>query len=129
VAWPTDPQGYQLGFSGLKLPSRDLAKFGYLYLNGGRWDSTQVIPAGYVAASTRPHSTPPPNGNGESYGYQWWVTSQAGHPSFLAVGHGGQLIQVIPDLDLVVVITSDANQNRMDAGELVGQSIIPAVTD
>jgi CubicO group peptidase (beta-lactamase class C family) len=56
------------------------------------------------------------------------VTSQAGHPSFLALGHGGQLIQVIPDLDLVVVITSDANQNRNDAGELVGQAIIPAVT-
>jgi CubicO group peptidase (beta-lactamase class C family) len=128
VAWPTDPQGYHLGFGGLKLPSRDLAKFGYLYLNGGRWETTQVIPAGYVAASTRPHSTPPADFPATSYGYQWWVTGQAGHPSFLAVGHGGQLIQVIPDLDLVVVITSDANQNRNDAGELVGQAIIPAVT-
>jgi CubicO group peptidase (beta-lactamase class C family) len=129
VAWPTDPQGYQLGFSGLKLPSRDLAKVGYLYLNGGRWGTTQVIPAGYVAASTRPHSTPPPDGPGESYGYQWWVTSQAGHPSFLAHGHGGQLIQVVPDLDLVVVITSDPASPRGDARLLVGQAIIPAVTD
>ncbi len=115
VAWPTDPQGYQLGFSGLKLPSRDLAKIGYLYLNGGRWGTTQVVPAGYVAASTRPHSTPPPNGPAEGYGYQWWVTSQAGHASFLAVGFGGQRIRVVPDLDLVVVITSAANQNRSDA--------------
>jgi CubicO group peptidase (beta-lactamase class C family) len=130
VAWPTDPQGYQLGFSGLKLPSRDLAKLGYLYLNGGRWDGRQVIPAGYVAASTRPHSTPPPDSiGGESYGYQWWMTNQARHPSFRAVGYGGQLIEVVPDLDLVVVITSDANQNRNDARLLVGQSIIPAVTD
>jgi CubicO group peptidase (beta-lactamase class C family) len=129
VAWPTDPQGYQLGFSGLKLPSRDLAKVGYLYLNGGRWGTTQVLPAGYVAASTRRHSTPPPDGPGESYGYQWWVTSQAGHLSFRAVGSGGQLIQVVPDLDLVVVITSDATQHRNDAGALVGQAIIPAVTD
>ena len=129
VAWPTDPQRYHMGYSGLKLPSRDLAKLGYLYLNGGRWDTTQVIPAGYVAASTRPHSTPPPDGPGESYGYQWWVTSQAGHPSFRAVGYGGQLIEVVPDLDLVVVITSDANQNRNDARELVGQAIIPAVID
>jgi CubicO group peptidase (beta-lactamase class C family) len=129
VAWPTDPQGYQLGFSGLKLPSRDLAKFGYLYLNGGRWDTTQVIPAGYVAASTRPRSTPPPDSiGGESYGYQWWVTNQARHPSFRAVGYGGQLIEVVPDLDLVVVITSDANRNRNDAGALIGQAIIPAVT-
>jgi CubicO group peptidase (beta-lactamase class C family) len=129
VAWPTDPQGYHLGFSGLKLPSRDLAKFGYLYLNGGRWDATQVIPAGYVAASTRPHSSPTPDGPGESYGYQWWVSSHGGHPSFRAVGYGGQLIEVVPDLDLVAVITSDASQHRNDAGELVGQAIIPAVTD
>jgi CubicO group peptidase (beta-lactamase class C family) len=128
VAWPTDPQGYQLGFSGLKLPGRELAKLGFLYLNGGRWDGRQVIPAGYVAASTRPHSTPPPDGPGESYGYQWWVTSQGGHPSFLAHGMGGQLVQVVPDLDLVVVITSDASQNRGDARLLVGQAIIPAVT-
>jgi CubicO group peptidase (beta-lactamase class C family) len=33
VAWPTDPQGYHTGFGGLKLPARDLAKLGYLYLN------------------------------------------------------------------------------------------------
>jgi hypothetical protein len=46
----------------------------------------------------------------------------------VAVGYGGQLIRVVPDLDLVVVITSDANQNRNDARALVGQSIIPAVT-
>jgi hypothetical protein len=57
------------------------------------------------------------------------VTSQAGHPSFRAVGYGGQLIEVVPDLDLVVVITSDATLNRNDARELVGQAIIPAVTD
>jgi CubicO group peptidase (beta-lactamase class C family) len=60
VAWPTDPQGYQLGFSGLKLPSRELAKFGFLYLNGGRWDGRQVIPADFVAASTRPTAPRPP---------------------------------------------------------------------
>ena len=49
-------------------------------------------------------------------------------PSFLAVGYGGQLIQGVPDLDLVVVITSDANRNRNDARALVDQAIIPAVT-
>jgi CubicO group peptidase (beta-lactamase class C family) len=56
------------------------------------------------------------------------VTSQAGHPSFLAHGRDGQLIQVVPDLDLVVVITSNATQNRNPARSLVGQAIIPAVT-
>ena len=64
-----------------------------------------------------------------SYGYQWWVTSGHGHPSFVAVGYGGQFIQVIPGLDLVVVITSDAENRRDDALNLVGEAIIPAITD
>jgi CubicO group peptidase (beta-lactamase class C family) len=126
VAWPRDPQGYHLGDSLLRLPARDLAKLGYLYLNGGRWDGTQVVPADYVAASTRPQSDPP-RGPGR-YGYHWWVTNETGHDSFRAMGFGGQLIQVIPDLDLVVVITSDYTQERYDAANLVGTVIVPAVT-
>jgi CubicO group peptidase (beta-lactamase class C family) len=56
------------------------------------------------------------------------VISEHGHPSFLAVGYGGQFVQVIPDLDLVVVITSDAENVRDDAQQLVGEAIILAVT-
>jgi CubicO group peptidase (beta-lactamase class C family) len=128
VAWNTDPQGYQTGWSGLKLPARDLAKLGYLYLNGGRWDGVQVVPAGYVRASTQRQSQPPPSAGLHGYGYQWWVTSEQGHPSFLAMGFGGQFVQVVPDLDLVVVITSDAANQRGDAQQLVGEAIIPAAT-
>jgi CubicO group peptidase (beta-lactamase class C family) len=126
VAWPRDPQGYHLGDSLLRLPARDLAKLGYLYLNGGRWDGTQVVPADYVAASTQPQSDPTV-GPGD-YGYHWWVTNETGHASFRAMGFGGQLIQVIPDLDLVVVITSDYTQERHDAANLVGGVIVPATT-
>jgi CubicO group peptidase (beta-lactamase class C family) len=128
VAWPTDPQGYHTGFGGLKLPARDLAKLGYLYLNGGRWDGAQVVPAGYVRASTQAQSHPPPGAGIDGYGYQWWVTSEHSHPGFLAMGFGGQFVQVIPDLDLVVVITSDAANQRGDAQQLVGEAIIPAST-
>jgi CubicO group peptidase (beta-lactamase class C family) len=125
VAWPRDPQGYHFGFGETKLPARDLAKLGYLYLNGGRWDTTQLVPAGYVRASTQAHSKPfGPVG----YGYQWWTTSVDLHDSFYASGFGGQRIQVVPDLDLVVVITADAAQERFDAEYLVGQTIVPAVT-
>jgi CubicO group peptidase (beta-lactamase class C family) len=128
VAWPTDPQGYQTGFGGLKLPARDLAKLGYLYLNGGRWDGAQLIPAGYVRASTQAQSHPPPGLGSDGYGYQWWVASEHGHPSFVAHGFGGQVVQVVPDLDLVVVITTDAERQRDDAQNLVGETIIPAVS-
>jgi CubicO group peptidase (beta-lactamase class C family) len=57
------------------------------------------------------------------------VTHENGHPSFVAVGLGGQFIQVVPDLDLVVVITSDAANRRGDAQNLVGEVIIPAIVD
>jgi CubicO group peptidase (beta-lactamase class C family) len=126
VAWPRDPQGYHFGGGYLKLPARELAKLGYLYLNGGRWDGTQVVPADYVAASTRPQSGP--SGGAASYGYQWWVTNETGHHSFRAEGFGGQLIQVIPDLDLVVVITSEAYQGPQNPADLVGAVIVSAVT-
>ena len=127
VAWPTDPQGYQAGFAWLKLPARDLAKFGYLYLNGGRWDRTQVVPADYVAASTRPHTKLPSSVPGDGYGYQWWTISVDAHPSFVAVGAGGQFIQVIPDLDLVVVITTDTGQDRSDPQFLIEGTIVLAI--
>jgi CubicO group peptidase (beta-lactamase class C family) len=127
VAWPTDPQGYHLGFAWLKLPARDLAKFGYLYLNGGRWDRTQVVPAGYMRASVQPHSKPPSSGPEDGYGYQWWTTSVDAHPSFFAAGAGGQFIQVIPELDLVVVITSDADQERSYPQFLIEGTIVSAI--
>jgi CubicO group peptidase (beta-lactamase class C family) len=126
VAWPRDPQGYHFGFGETKLPARDLAKFGYLYLNGGRWDTIQVVPADYVRASTQPHRQV--GGPRVGYGYQWWTTSINLHTAFEARGIGGQRIVVVPDLDLVAVITCDPQQQREDAEELVGQTIIPAVT-
>ena len=125
AAWPKDPQGYHLGDGFLKLPARDLAKLGYLYLNGGRWASTQVVPADYVRASTQPQSDP---GAGDHYGYQWWLNDDHGYDTFRAQGYGGQLIYVLPKLDLVVVITSDPNQERNDAGNLVWTTIVPAAT-
>ena len=53
----------------------------------------------------------------------------ASHRSFFAAGFAGQLIQVIPDLDLVVVLTSNIDQERYDAPNLVGEAIVPAITD
>jgi CubicO group peptidase (beta-lactamase class C family) len=128
VAWPRDPQGYHFGFGETKLPARDLAKFGYLYLNGGRWETTQVVPADYVRASTQPHTDVPWLGAGGGYGYQWWTRRAGQHASFVAAGFGGQRILVVPDLDLVVVLTTDAQQQLQNAEDLVDQTITPAVT-
>jgi CubicO group peptidase (beta-lactamase class C family) len=134
-AWPTDPQGYHLGYGFLKLTARDLAKLGYLYLKGGSWDGRQVVPAAYLRASTqRQVSTGGTFGPFTGYGYQWWTTTEQGHRAFAAVGLGGQLIEVVPDLDLVVVMTSEvstAEEVRAggDSQRLVGNVVVPAVRD
>ena len=94
IAWPVDPQGYHYGAALLRLPTRDLAKFGYLYLNGGQWDGKQVIPADYVAAATSPAGRSPNLSMG--YGWHWWVAVEDGHRTFTALGYGGQFIYVVP---------------------------------
>jgi CubicO group peptidase (beta-lactamase class C family) len=135
-AWPTDPQGYHLGYGFLKLTAGDLAKFGYLYLKGGSWEGRQVVPAAYVRAATQPQvPTGGTFGPFTGYGYQWWTTTEGGHPAFAAIGLGGQLIEVIPDLDLVVVMTSaepsTAEEVRAggDSQRMVGNLVVPAVRD
>jgi CubicO group peptidase (beta-lactamase class C family) len=101
VSWTTDPQGIAMGGSGLSLTPPDMAKLGYLYLKGGQWDGQQIVPAGWVAASTRAHIAAAPITDG--YGYQWWVASSG---YYTAAGYGGQHIFVQPELNMVVVFTS-----------------------
>jgi CubicO group peptidase (beta-lactamase class C family) len=126
VAWPKDPQGYNLGFDSLRLPARDLAKLGYLYLNGGRWDGRQVVPADYVRTTTAQEGRSPNIDQG--YSQHWWVEIWNGHRTFRAEGYGGQFLHVVPDLDLVTVITGDPEKNRRGAKVLIDQDILPAVT-
>ena len=125
IAWPRDPQGYHWGDGGLKLPARDLAKLGYLYLNGGRRDGKQMVPAEYVRTTAQEGGSPNID---QGYGQHWWVEIWNGHRTFRVQGYGGQLIHVVPDLDLVTVITSDAEMNRNDAKVLTDQDVLPAVT-
>ncbi|WP_250031437.1 serine hydrolase domain-containing protein [Paractinoplanes maris] len=124
VAWPVDPQGVHYGAAFLRLPSRELAKIGYLYLHGGRWDDRQIVPADWVTASTSRTGLPPDVESG--YGLHWWFETIDGARAFSAVGYGGQYIYVVPALDLVVVLT-----NNPDAGpgpeSLLTGTIVPAV--
>jgi CubicO group peptidase (beta-lactamase class C family) len=126
VAWPVDPQGYHYGAALLRLPSRALAKIGYLYLNGGRWDDNQLIPADYVAASTSPAGSSPNLSMG--YAWLWWVGTEGDQRTFFARGYGGQFIYVIPNLDLVAVITSEPEAQGLDPKTLITQTVLRAVT-
>ncbi len=105
-SWHQDPQGNETASFGLFLTARDMAKFGYLYLNRGRWENRQLLSEEWVKASTRDHQT---NIYGRySYGYQWYLTFVDEEPAFLASGYGGQIIGVVPSLDLVVVLKYEA---------------------
>ncbi len=98
-------------FGGLKLRPRDMAKFGYLYLNGGRWNDVQVLPEEWVAQSFVPRSVA---WQDSRYGYQWWIhTDQVSGQEidwFEARGYGDQLLALFPTLDMLVVITC-GNEN------------------
>ena len=126
VAWPVDPQGYHYGGANLRLPSRDLAKIGYLYLNGGRWDGHQLIPADYVTASTSAAGSSPNVSIG--YGWLWYVDTEGEHRTFSARGYGGQFIYVVPHLDLVAVATSEPEAQGPDPMSLITETILRAVT-
>jgi CubicO group peptidase (beta-lactamase class C family) len=98
-----------------RISARDLARFGHLYLNKGRWRGTQVIPASWVEASVRSYSAVTGNQSSPAtrtgYGYLWWIQTNAkAHPelgipdgSFTASGLGGQRLTVIPSLGTVIV--------------------------
>ena len=107
-----------------RMSTRDLARFGQLYLQNGCWGGRQVLPAGWVEESTRPRSS---LGEGQGYGYLWWTygpgslsPDQYPHLSQLALyvarGTGGQGIFVVPAADLVVVHRGDTDHGRSVRG-------------
>ena len=106
-SWHQDHQGNETASFGLFLTARDMAKFGYLYLNRGRWEDQQLLSENWVIESTKDHET---NIYGRySYGYQWYLTFVDNEPAFLASGWGGQIIGVVPSADLVVVLKYEAD--------------------
>jgi CubicO group peptidase (beta-lactamase class C family) len=116
-AWPRDPQGYHTGDTALKLTLEDMTKIGQLMLDDGEWDGQQIVPRSWVEESTRAHvddlATSPSNSViTPAYGYQWWVATADGHPSFVAAGYGGQLIEVVPELELVVAVSTHISFDR-----------------
>lgn len=128
-AWEADPQGRPLGGSGLQLSADEMVEFGRLHLDGGRRADRQVVPAWWVAEATRaqvPTQLPLPG-----YGYQWWVTEAGGHPAYAALGYGGQLIEIVPALRMVVAVTSDVGAipgaSPEAYAELVARVIAPTV--
>ena len=106
--WHQDPQGYHIGGFGLSLTARDLAKIGFLYLNNGYWNSQSIVPENWVKESTslQIEAFRSPLYGRFGYGYHWWVKKVDGVDSFRAWGRRGQYIVIVPELDLVIAVTS-----------------------
>lgn len=113
VKWQFQPKGTAMTGGGLQLRSVDLMKLGQLYLNGGRWDGKQVIPADWIGRSIAPHA----NAREDiDYGYLWWLQSfkvdDRTVKSYGMAGSGGNKVFVLPEQDAVVVITTTNFQVR-----------------
>ena len=127
--WDSSPEGNSLGGYGLKLCTEDIAKFGQLYLQKGKWNGQQLIPRDWVEQAS---ATQVPNKEEshakigidwqQGYGFQFWRCT---HNAFRGDGAGGQLCVVIPDQDAVVAITAQTGdfQREMNA---IWDNLLPA---
>ena len=104
--WDTNFQGISLGGYGLRVRTEDIAKFGQLYLQKGRWQGKQLLPTEWVematAKQTSNGSNPKSDWN-QGYGFQFW---RCRHNAYRGDGAFGQYCVVMPEQDAVVAITS-----------------------
>jgi CubicO group peptidase (beta-lactamase class C family) len=110
--WGQDAEGHNNGCGDLHLSARDAAKFGLLYLNDGVAKGKQIIPKDWIEVSLQTYSVNEAfvkrigDFRDIGYGYQWWSANTKNYPVNFAWGHGGQLIVLVDDLDMLVVTTS-----------------------
>jgi CubicO group peptidase (beta-lactamase class C family) len=97
---------------GLRMRPRDMAKIGQLVLAGGRWNDSQIVSKAWIETSTAPKIEAT---GGQFYGYLWFLGRSLPNGREVhwdgALGRGGQSIRVVPELDLVVVVTAGYYQD------------------
>ncbi|MEY4879525.1 MAG: hypothetical protein RJB62_994, partial [Pseudomonadota bacterium] len=130
-SWTRDPQGIYFGGNEMALSPRALLAFGEMYRHGGvSEDGTRVVPEEWVKNSWEPKTY---GRGGQLYGYGWFISQAEGHPIYFAWGFGGQMLYVVPSLELTVVATSDTTTQsaedgyRCDLHALIDKGFIPAV--
>uniref|UniRef100_UPI003F49790B serine hydrolase domain-containing protein n=1 Tax=Actinomadura sp. CA-154981 TaxID=3240037 RepID=UPI003F49790B len=135
--WATDPQGITTGGYDLYLTPREMMKLGLLMLHRGVWNGERVVPSAAIdeAREVVWHCDEPRFGykslGGLCYGQFLWIRTLRGHRMFYSWGANGQLIYVLPDLDLVLVTTENTavghDEQEIDAGAFIADHLIPAV--
>lgn len=112
AAWQRSATGQVQNGGGLSLRSRDLLALPQLYADGGSWSGTRVVPEAWVDASMQPQvAFEGPDGEPFAYGYLWWIhdfdVGGTRVPTHVMAGAGGNMVAVVPSLDMVVAITSE----------------------
>jgi len=111
--WPIDANGYYYGSGDISFTARDTAKFGLLYLSDGEFEGQQVVPADWVRESLQRYSEDLYNNRlgryfrDIGYGYLWWSARAGKHHFDYAWGHGGNLVVLLHELNMVIVTTAN----------------------
>jgi CubicO group peptidase (beta-lactamase class C family) len=113
-------------FCQVDLRPRDMAKFGLLYLNKGKWNGKQIVPSEWVNESFTKHSTI----QNVDYGYLWWLkyldADGVRYYGKAAQGNGGQKIYLWQELNMVTVITGGNYNSQSPSDEIIRKYILPA---
>ncbi|KGM35770.1 serine hydrolase domain-containing protein [Inquilinus limosus] len=124
VEWVRYPNGDPVAASGLRLRPRDIAKIGRLVLDHGAWQGKQIVSPGWIAQSTTRQIAAEDE---IDYGFQWWLGhSQIGGQDLrwsAGVGWGGQRLFLVPDRDLLVVVTAGL-YDQPDAQDALGRDVL-----
>lgn len=124
--WGTSPEGVSLGGYGLSVRTEDIARFGQLYLQKGRWGNRQLVPEVWVAAATdrqTSNGSNPSSDWDQGYGYQFW---RCRNGAYRGDGAFGQFCIVLPELDTVIAITSGV-KDMQAVLDLVWAEILPVL--
>lgn len=126
ATWDKSPEGITLGGYGLSVRTEDIARFGQLYLQRGRWEGKQILTEAWVAEATSfqtANGSNPKSDWDQGYGYQFW---RCRNDAFRADGAFGQYCIVMPKQDAVIAITSGLG-NMQAVMDLVWDKLLPAM--
>lgn len=130
--WTRDPQGLHFGGNEMALSPRALLAFGECCRNLGRHQGRQVIPESFLRQAWLPRARSA--WSGQQYGLGWWIAQVRDQQVFFAWGYGGQMVYLLPGLDLTVVMTSDPDVPRVRGQvqtrhALLTEAILPAILE
>ncbi|MCK9489511.1 MAG: beta-lactamase family protein [Xanthomonadales bacterium] len=114
-AWDRDPQGIHFGGNNMAMSTRSLLAFGEIYRSGGlAADGRRVLTQDWIESSWTPRTQS--RFTGDDYGYGWFLREIAGEPVRYAWGFGGQMLYIVPALELTVAMTSDDSEASARSG-------------